>query len=117
MYLNKCFQMGETPVPGPLTGEDGEQNDEFGGIGGYSSQAGSSGGGAAGGYGSDHTASYSAPSYPPAAVPTSPSQYNQLNAGVSGLSINRPGSSHHEVSNANTVNEESKSNYSTGIYF
>lgn len=28
MYLNKCFQTGEKPIPGPLTSE-GDNNDEF----------------------------------------------------------------------------------------
>jgi hypothetical protein len=120
MYLNKCFQIGETPVPGPLTGEDGEQqSDEFGAAGGsgggfdHSGQAGPSGYG--GGVSPNKNVPYSAP-YPPAGS-ISPGQYNnQLNTGVNKMSINRPGSSsNQEVSNFNTVNEE-RASYSTSMH-
>lgn len=28
MYLNKCFQTGETPIPGPLIGGDYQQQQQ-----------------------------------------------------------------------------------------
>ncbi len=52
VYLNKCVQIGETPFPGLLTGEDDVQTDDFGGSGSYSNQPGTSDS-AVGGYGQE----------------------------------------------------------------
>ncbi len=34
MYLNRCFQTGETPIAGPLIAEDGAFNSQTGDDGG-----------------------------------------------------------------------------------
>lgn len=111
MYLNKCFQSGETPIAGPLTGELGGI-DDFGG--------GAAASGHMGGLGFNDNQPSTSPTKPaPTSFNSSPgnsnpnSQYSQQyhdNANTSGY---RPPSVNY--SNSNTVNEDTKTNYSTGM--
>ena len=118
MYLNRCFSTGETPIAGPLIGEDGQ--DEFGNSGehGQTSYQGDQGG--ASGYSPDKNAHHlpypSNQGYSPSssgAPSSSSNQYNQINSGVNNMSIQRPDSSNRNVSNFNTTNDDNKTNYST----
>jgi hypothetical protein len=124
MYLNRCFQTGETPIAGPLVGDE-LTGDEF-----NTNEGGSSSPPSNQEFGSpnhqnqqyiyptdqnnfgqqQHFSNQPQNFYP---------NQNQLNAGINNLSINsnsnqRPSSSN--MSNFNTVNQESKSNVSTGKY-